>query len=201
MEEKKMKSVASIPANYVSILQLQERWMREKERKQKKEVNEQRRREEDVVKVVEESMEVPSVKLEEKGFISKKVSAIVSKEEENGGEGDSKKKKKKRSKKKNVKEIVKCEPKVSPAYIPRKENSSNPVKEIASKDSVAEEETQFQDLWIKKRVEEKGREFKVPERLNNGQSYVGKNQRQHWSSTRVVRETTTTRTMVWVKKG
>lgn len=173
----KMKSVASIPASYVSILQLQERWMREKERKQKKgglverevkqQVNGQRRREEeeDVTKVVEATME-PRVKLEEKGlsggFLShcgvnrwtkepnciekeelEEVSATVSKKEEDGGEGDSRE-----EKKKNVKEMVKCESKVSPAYIPREENN-NPAKE---KDSTVEE-TQFQDLLIKKKEE------------------------------------------------
>ncbi|VVA90190.1 unnamed protein product [Arabis nemorensis] len=84
MEKKKidgkMNSVASSPPNYVSILQLQERWMREKDRKLKKgdlverevkqQVNGQRRREEEedvMKKVVEKSIEVPSVKLEEKG--------------------------------------------------------------------------------------------------------------------------------------
>lgn len=71
----KMKSVASIPANYVSILQLQERWVKEKERKHKEndiverglmkhKVDGQRRRE-DVMKLGE-TME-PRVKLEESG--------------------------------------------------------------------------------------------------------------------------------------
>lgn len=75
------------------------------------------------------------------------VSAIVSKKDENGGEGDSREKNKKLSKKK----MVKCE---SLAYIPREEEINNnhiSVKEIVAKDSIAEE-TQFQDLWIKKRV-------------------------------------------------
>lgn len=73
----------------------------------------------------------------------------MSKKDEDGG--DSSEKKKKWYKKKNnknqggsAKEIVKCESKVSPAYIPREEED-NPAKEIAAKDST-DEETQFQDL-------------------------------------------------------
>ncbi|KAG7573168.1 hypothetical protein ISN44_As09g014860 [Arabidopsis suecica] len=48
MEEKntagKRKPVPSIPANYISILQLQERWLNEKEKKRKEEEEEERRR-------------------------------------------------------------------------------------------------------------------------------------------------------------
>ncbi|CAL9235039.1 unnamed protein product [Arabidopsis halleri] len=48
MEEKntdgKRKTVPSIPANYISILQLQERWLKEKEKKRKEEEEEEERR-------------------------------------------------------------------------------------------------------------------------------------------------------------
>ncbi|XP_010414194.1 PREDICTED: myosin-M heavy chain-like [Camelina sativa] len=40
---KKKKTTASIPANYISILQLQERWINEKEKKRKEEEEEERR--------------------------------------------------------------------------------------------------------------------------------------------------------------
>ncbi|CAH8264305.1 unnamed protein product [Arabidopsis lyrata] len=52
MEEKntdgKRKTVPSIPANYISILQLQERWLNEKEKKRKEEEEEERRRKQEV---------------------------------------------------------------------------------------------------------------------------------------------------------
>ncbi|CAH8339852.1 unnamed protein product [Eruca vesicaria subsp. sativa] len=180
----KMKSVASIPANYVSILQLQERWMKEKEGKHKErdlgvkqqEVNEQRRREE------------------------ADVSAVVSKKKEDEDGEYSRKKKKKWSKKKkqggSVKEVVKSGTK---AYIPRE---INPLKEEIPGDKTVQNiekaaasnsisvETQFQHLWIKKKVEEDGRdrEVKEPAKLNRGQGYY-RNQKHETSA------------MMWVKKG
>lgn len=177
---KRKSSLASIPANYLSILQLQERWLKEKDRKQKekhsveRELNGQRRRqeEEDVVKAIE-----PKGKLEENNLgggcfcmhcgmnrckkepkcVEKKelkVSAIVSNKDEHDG-GDSS----------ELKKIA-------------------PVKEgeNAARDSIVEE-TKFHDVWIKKRVEEQGRAVKGPARLHSRQNQ------------------TTTRTMVWVKKG
>lgn len=191
MEEEKKKSVASIPDNYVSILQLQERWMKEKERKHKqkdlpergvKQQVDRRRDEENVMKVVK-----PSVKHEEEGLSGgfrmhcgvnrskkepNKVSAIVIKKDEDGGDLTEKKK-------------------------------NNPVKEdtFTSKgENAAKEEAQFRNRWIKKKVEEEeeSRQVNGTARLNSGHGY-SRNQRRDWSSTRVIK--ITTRTMVWVKKG
>ncbi|CAL9213933.1 unnamed protein product [Arabidopsis halleri] len=200
---KKKKSVASIPANYVSILQLQERWLKEKEQKQKEKDfvergvkqqvdHGQRRRaeEEDAVKVVK-AMET-KVKLGEKGMqcgvnrckkepkgVKKEeieVSAIVSNKDDVGG--DSREKKKKYTVKENARRAFKY----------KGENA-------------AKEETHFfQNHWVKKKVEEEGEtsEVKEPARLNSKQGYY-QNQRHDWSSTRVMRATTSA--MVWVKKG
>ncbi|KAH0913557.1 hypothetical protein HID58_036878 [Brassica napus] len=89
----KMKSAASIPDNYVSILQLQERWMKDKERKQKEREIVQRG-----VKQQVNAVEEPRVKLKEMGY---EVSAIVSKKDEDGGDS----RKKKWSKKKGEKVV------------------------------------------------------------------------------------------------
>ncbi|XP_018489271.1 uncharacterized protein LOC108859865 [Raphanus sativus] len=180
----KMKSVALIPDNYVSILQLQERWNKDKERKQKginivergvkEKVNEQGRREEDAT-------EEPRVKIEKDGV---EISAIVSKKNEDGG--DLKERKKKWSKKKKV----------------NKKNQSgsvnNPVKEetpgekiVHNRENAASVDTQFQH-----RVEEEeGRDRGVNVHVRQG---YYRNQKHDWSSTRVIKAT---RTMVWVKKG
>ncbi|CAE5956710.1 unnamed protein product [Arabidopsis arenosa] len=197
---KKKKSVASIPANYVSILQLQERWLKEKEQKQKEKDfvergvkqqvdHGQRRRaeEEDAVKAMETIVKlgekgmqcgVNRCKNEPKGVKKEEieVSAIVSSKDDVGG--DSREKKKKTPVKENTRR----------AFKPKGENA-------------AKEETQFfQNRWIKKKVEEEGEtsEVKEPARLNSKQGYY-QNQRHDWSSTRVIRATTST--MVWVKKG
>ncbi|KAL0732395.1 hypothetical protein Bca4012_008604 [Brassica carinata] len=192
----KMKSVASIPANYVSILQLQERWNKDKERKHKErdivergvkeKVNGRGRR--------EEAVEEPRVKLEKKEV---EVSAILIKKDEDGGDSRKKWSKKKVNKKKNqggpVEEVVRC-------------GSNNPVnaetqgeiivqyRENAAASNSIGVESQFQQ-----RVGEGGRdrEFKGPMRLNSRQGYY-RNQKHDWSSTRVIKAT---RTMVWVKKG
>ncbi|ESQ36276.1 hypothetical protein EUTSA_v10008812mg [Eutrema salsugineum] len=200
-----MKSVASVPANYVSILELQERWMKEKERNQKEkdlvergvklkqQVNGQRRRE-DIMKVVvvQEAME-PRVNLEGKclggGFPKnqrKKKPKCVEKEQLEDGR-DPRERKKIWSKKETKNHVEE-----SKVDISREKN--NPVKEELSKgDNAAAShlisvETQFQDL----RVEEEGRETEGPVRLNSGQGYY-RNRKHYWSSTLVP--------MVWVKKG
>ncbi|CAH8251362.1 unnamed protein product [Arabidopsis lyrata] len=196
--KKKKKSVASIPANYVSILQLQQRWLKEKEQKQKEKDyvergvkqqvdHGQRRREdeeeeeEDAVKVVK-AMET-KVKLGEKGMqcgVKKEeieVSAIVVSNKDDVG-GDTREKKKKYTVKENARRAFKY----------KGENA-------------AKEGTHFfQNRWIKKKVEEQGEtsEVKEPARLNTKQDYH-QNQRHDLSSTRVMRATTST--MVWVKKG
>lgn len=219
MEKKtdgKMKSVASIPDNYVSILQLQERWMKEKEGKQKEidlevkqqqQVNGQRRREEEPRVKLERTKSLGGTvhsnrRKKETDCVEKEeadVSAIVSKKGE--CEGYSRERKKKRSKKKNqVKEVVESG---SKAYIRRQINQAKEeipgVKTVqntennnnaASSNSLSLE-TQFQHLQIrKKRGEEDGRdkEVKGPAKLNSGQGHY-RNQKHE------------TRTMVWVKKG
>ncbi|KAF8104016.1 hypothetical protein N665_0181s0037 [Sinapis alba] len=190
----KMKGVASIPANYVSILQLQERWMKEKGRKQKERDIVESGAVKEKVNGQGEAVEEPRVKLEKEGV---EVSATVSKKDEDGG-GDSRERKNKWFKKKvnkknqdgSVEEVVKCESKA---------RENNPVKEetpgeniVQNRDNAASNsigvETQCQQ-----RVEEGGRdrEVKGPVRLN-------RNQKHDWSSTRVIKAT---RTMVWVKKG
>ncbi|CAH2038757.1 unnamed protein product [Thlaspi arvense] len=155
-----MKSVASIPANYVSILQLQERWVKERERKQKEkdlaesgvkqQANGQGWREK--MKVVVEAVE-PRMKLEKKGLgggfrpnrLEKEpnceeaeVSATVSNKDEDGGDSQQRKKRwgKKMKKKKNQdgsveEESFKSE---SKACIPRE---SNLVKEESPRVYVA----------------------------------------------------------------
>ncbi|CAA7026427.1 unnamed protein product [Microthlaspi erraticum] len=214
MEKKidgKMKSsVASIPANYVSILQLQERWEKEKERKQKEkdlaergvkqQVNGQGKREEEDVMKVAGAMQ-PRTNLEENGLgggfrmdrrkKESKCVEVCANKEENGGGGDSRERKKKWSKKEmrkqggSVEEIVECETKAE-KIVQNREN--------AASDSIAVE-TQFQDLRIKKKAE---LEVKGPARLNSGQGGYYRNQKHDWSSTRVIRSTGA---MVWVKKG
>ncbi|KAF2591275.1 hypothetical protein F2Q70_00042036 [Brassica cretica] len=187
-------SVASIPANYVSILQLQEHWIKEKELKQKEreivergvkeKVNGQGRR--------EEATEEPRVKLEKEGV---EVSAIVSKKDEDSRERKKKWSKKKVNKKNQggpVEKVVKC-------------GSNNPVKEETQGEKVVQNrenaacnsigvETQF-----KQRVEEGGRDRKAngDVRFNSEKGYY-RNQKHDWSSTRVIKAT---KTMVWVKKG
>ncbi|CAF2051939.1 uncharacterized protein LOC106419998 [Brassica napus] len=185
----KMKSAASIPDNYVSILQLQERWMKDKERKQKEREIVQRG-----VKQQVNAVEEPRVKLKEMGY---EVSAIVSKKDEDGGDSRKKKWSKKKVNKKNqggpVEAVVKCG------------SNNNPVKEETQGEKVVQNrenaacnsigvETQF-----KQRVEEGGRDRNVngAVRLNSGKGYY-RNQKHDWSSTRVIKAT---KTMVWVKKG
>ncbi|RID48937.1 hypothetical protein BRARA_I05409 [Brassica rapa] len=184
----KMKSAASIPANYVSILQLQERWMKDKERKQKEREIVERGVNEKV-----NAVEEPRVKLKEMGY---EVSAIVSKKDEDGGDSRKKKWSKKKVNKKNqggpVEAVVKC-------------GSNSPVKEGTQGEKIVHNsenaacnsigvETQF-----KQRVEEGGRDRNVngDVRLNSGKGYY-RNQKHDWSSTRVIKAT---KTMVWVKKG
>ncbi|KAG5375675.1 hypothetical protein IGI04_040271 [Brassica rapa subsp. trilocularis] len=104
----KMKSVASIPENYVSILQLQERWMKGKERKHKErdlgvkqqQVNEQREEVEEPMVNLEECFHIDR-REKESNCIEKEVSATVSKKGEDGGYW--RERKKKWSKKKNKK--------------------------------------------------------------------------------------------------
>ncbi|KAG2260241.1 hypothetical protein Bca52824_079535 [Brassica carinata] len=189
----KMKSVASIPANYVSILQLQERWTKNKERKQKErdivergakeKVNGRGRR--------EEAVEEPRVKLEKKEV---EVSAILSKKDEDGGDSRKKWYKKKVNKKKNqggpVEEVVRC-------------GSNNPVEEETQGEKIVQNRENANSIGVEnqsqQQVEENGRdrEVKGPVRLNSGQGYY-RNQKHDWSSTRVIKPT---RSMVWVKKG
>lgn len=189
------ESVALIPDNYVSILQLQERWNKDKERKQKEryiaersvkeKVNEQGKR--------EDAIEEPRGKIEKDGV---EVFAIVSKKDEEGG--DSRETKKKWSKKKvnkknqggSVEEVVKF-------------GSKNQVKEQTQGEKIVQKrenansisvETQFQD-----RVEEDGRDRGVNVHVRmNGRQGCYRNEKHDWSSTRVIKAT---RTMVWVKKG
>ncbi|KAL0723837.1 hypothetical protein Bca4012_038436 [Brassica carinata] len=193
-----MKSVASIPDNYVSILQLQERWMKEKEGKynetdlgvkQQQRVRQRRREEEEPrVKKLEGKSLGGTVHVnpreKEPNCVEKEeteVSAVVSKEEKEDGEY-LKERKKKWSKKKNqggsVKEVG------SKAYAPKEIPGENTVqnRENAAASAV---ETQFQHLQIKKRVEE-DRQVHGPARLNRGH-YRNQNHEA--------------RTMVWVKKG
>ncbi|KAF8083167.1 hypothetical protein N665_0790s0028 [Sinapis alba] len=207
-----MKSVASIPSNYVSILQLQERWMKEKERRKHKEtdlgakqqqqqVNGQRRIQEE---------EEPRVNLEghfrinrlekEPNCVEKEeaeVSAVVSKEEEEEEDGEywterkkkwSKKKKKKKNQGGSVKEIlVKCVSNQVKVEIPGEETVQNRENTTATASNLIAVDTQFQHLQIKKTVEEnvRHRQVKGPARLNSGY----RNQKHE------------SRTMVWVKKG
>lgn len=222
IDEKMKSSVASIPANYVSILQLQERWNKEKERKQKEkdlaergvkqQVNGQGRREEEESMKVAETMQQPRENLEEKGLGGgfrmdrrkkepKCVEKEVSANKEEGGGGDSWERKKK---------FVECE---SKAYIPRENNDIQVIQgrghmsngdiivqnrenaaTASASDSIAVE-PQFQDLRIEKKAE---LEVKGPARLNSGQGGYYRNQKHDWSSTRVIRSTGT---MIWVKKG
>uniref|UniRef100_A0A1J3KAT0 Uncharacterized protein n=1 Tax=Noccaea caerulescens TaxID=107243 RepID=A0A1J3KAT0_NOCCA len=224
MEKKidgKMKSiVASIPANYVSILQLQERWNKEKERKQKEkdsaergvkqQVNGQGRREEEE----EEAMKVaetmqPRANLEERGLgggfrmdrrkkelkcVEKEKLEVSANKDEDGG-GDSRERKKKWSKK-----FVEFESNNNDIQViqGRGHMSNGDIivqnRENAASDSIAVE-TQFQDLRIKKKAE---LEVNGPARLNSGQGGYYRNQKHDWSSTRVIRSTGT---MIWVKKG
>lgn len=181
----KMKSVALIPDNYVSILQLQERWNKDKERKQKEKyiaersvkekVNEQGKR--------EDAIEEPRGKIEKYRV---EVFAIVSKKDEEGGDSRETKKKWKVNKKNqggSVEEVVKC-------------GSKNQVKEQTQGENAnsISVETQFQD-----RVEEDGRDRGVNVHVRmNGRQGCYRNQKHDWSSTRVIKAT---RTMVWVKKG
>ncbi|RID40393.1 hypothetical protein BRARA_J00439 [Brassica rapa] len=103
-----MKSVASIPENYVSILQLQERWMKGKERKHKErdlgvkqqQVNGQREEVEEPMVNLEECFHIDR-REKESNCIEKEVSATVSKKGEDGGYW--RERKKKWSKKKNKK--------------------------------------------------------------------------------------------------
>lgn len=180
-----MKSVALIPDNYVSILQLQERWNKDKERKQKEKyiaersvkekVNEQGKR--------EDAIEEPRGKIEKYRV---EVFAIVSKKDEEGGDSRETKKKWKVNKKNqggSVEEVVKC-------------GSKNQVKEQTQGENAnsISVETQFQD-----RVEEDGRDRGVNVHVRmNGRQGCYRNQKHDWSSTRVIKAT---RTMVWVKKG
>ncbi|CAA0171959.1 unnamed protein product [Arabidopsis thaliana] len=201
-KKKKKKSVALIPANYVSILQLQERWLKEKEKKQKEkdfvergvkqQVDQRQRRreeEENVVKAME-----TKVKLEEHSLsggvrmhcsvnrwkrdqvcVKKeeiKVSGIVSNKDEDSV--DSREKKKKNPVKENTRRVFKSK-------------GENAAKEVTQ-------------CWIKKKVEEEREtsEVKGTARLISKQGYY-QNKRHDWSSTRVIRATTST--MVWVKKG
>ncbi|CAG7867498.1 uncharacterized protein LOC103843554 [Brassica rapa] len=187
----KMKSAASIPDNYVSILQLQERWMKDKERKQKEREIVQRG-----VKQQVNAVEEPRVKLEEMGLGAEKEGIEVSANED-GGDSRKKKWSKKKVNKKNqggpVEAVVKCG------------SNNNPVKEETQGEKVVQNrenaacnsigvETQF-----KQRVEEGGRDRNVngAVRLNSGKGYY-RNQKHDWSSTRVIKAT---KTMVWVKKG
>ncbi|CAN7139078.1 unnamed protein product [Brassica rapa subsp. narinosa] len=194
----KMKSVASIPENYVSILQLQERWIKEKEGKHKEthlgvkqqQVDGQRRREKEEPRVnLEGRFHINRLK-KETNCVEKEgveVSATVSKKGEDVGYWRGRKKKwSKRENKKNqggsVKEVVKSvsvREEIPEDYIiQNRENNSLGV------------ETQFQHLLIKKSVEEDGRDrggVKVPARLNGRQGYY-RNQKHE------------TKTMVWVKK-
>ncbi|CAN8311454.1 unnamed protein product [Cochlearia groenlandica] len=181
-----MKSVASIPSNYVSILQLQERWIKEKELKQHKQVVADLR--ERPVKKKNQQEEVEStVKLEVNGLVGD----VVVKEEDVGRdlkrERNKKWPKKKKNQGKSMEEVVKCESRV---YMSKGDNASS------SKDSIAVE-TQFQDLCIKKSEEEEGKEVKEHTRLNRGQDCY-RNKSRVWSSTRFSRPT---RSMVWVKKN
>ncbi|EOA38492.1 hypothetical protein CARUB_v10010258mg [Capsella rubella] len=206
--EKKKKSVASIPDNYVSILQLQERWLKEKERKQKNpkysvdrgvkakqqvDHGQRRRQEENVV-----TASKPSVKPEEKGLGGGSLmhSAVNRCNKEP-----------KCVKKDELKGSANVSNKEEDRGDPREKKKSDPTKEdtrrvfTAKGELAAKEETKFQErCWIKKRVEEEGetKEVKGPARLTSGQGY-SRNQRHGWSSTRVIRAPTGT--MVWVKKG
>ncbi|CAH8391676.1 unnamed protein product [Eruca vesicaria subsp. sativa] len=179
----KTKSVASIPANYVSILQLQERWKKEKELKQKgreivergvkAKVNGQGRKDETIEKGVE-------------------VFAIVSTKDEDGG--DLKERKKKWSKKKVSK---KNQGGSVETNLVKEETQGEIIvqnRENAADSNLISVETQFQQ-----RVEEDGRDRKVkgPVRLNSGKGYY-RNQKHDWSATRVIKAS---RAMVWVKKG
>ncbi|KAJ0250797.1 DNA ligase-like protein [Hirschfeldia incana] len=185
----KMKSVASIPDNYVSILQLQERWNKDKERKQKEREIVERGVKEKVNNVQgrREGKDAIEEPIEKDGV---EVSAIVSKKDEDGG--DSRERKKKLSKKKvnkknhggSVEEVVKC-------------GSNNPVKEETPGEKIVQNrENSASDLIG---VEEDGRVRGVNGhvRLNGGEGYY-RNQKHDWSSTRVIKAS---RTMVWVKKG
>ncbi|EFH65862.1 hypothetical protein ARALYDRAFT_470661, partial [Arabidopsis lyrata subsp. lyrata] len=180
--KKKKKSVASIPANYVSILQLQQRWLKEKEQKQKEkdyvergvkqQVDHGQRRREDE----EEGSKGHGNKSEARGSVKKEeieVSAIVVSNKDDVG-GDTREKKKKYTVKENARRAFKYK-------------GENAAKEGTH-------------CWIKKKVEEQGEtsEVKEPARLNTKQDYH-QNQRHDLSSTRVMRATTST--MVWVKKG
>ncbi|XP_010486081.1 PREDICTED: DNA ligase 1-like [Camelina sativa] len=192
-EEKKQKkkSLASIPDNYVSILQLQERWLKEKERKQRKQKDSVERgvkaKQQQVDHEQPRRQEESAVKPKEKGLcgVSRMHSAVD-------------------RCKKESKWVKKEELEVSAAIVsnkdevggdPREKKKSDPVKEdtrrvFTSKgEHAAKEETKFQKRWIKKRVEE---EVKGPTRLTSGQGYY-RNQRHDWSIP--------TRAMVWVKKG
>ncbi|CAF1923965.1 BnaC05g04400D [Brassica napus] len=199
----KMKSVASIPANYVSILQLQERWMKEKEGKHKErdlgvkqqQVDGQRKREKEEPRVnLEGRFHINRLK-KETNCVDKEgveVSATVSKKGEDGGYWrDRKKKWSKKKNKKNqggsVKEVVKS---VSVKEEIPGDNIVQNRENAAAASNLISLETQFQHLLIKKRVEEDGRDrqVKVPARLNSRQGYY-RNQKHE------------TRTMVWVKKG
>ncbi|KAL0703454.1 hypothetical protein Bca4012_069879 [Brassica carinata] len=191
----KMKSVASNPANYVSIIQLQERWIKEKEGKHKErdlgvkqQVDGQPRREKEEPRVnLEGRFHINRLK-KETNCVDKEgveVSATVSKKGEDGGYWrDRKKKWSKKKNKKNqggsVKEVVKS---VSvKEEIPGDNIVQNRENAAAASNSISLE-TRFEHLLIKKRVEEDGRDrqVKVPARLNSRQGYY--------------------RTMVWVKKG
>uniref|UniRef100_A0A1J3F0Z6 Uncharacterized protein n=1 Tax=Noccaea caerulescens TaxID=107243 RepID=A0A1J3F0Z6_NOCCA len=210
IDEKMKSSVASIPANYVSILQLQERWNKEKERKQKEkdsaergvkqQVNGQGRREEEE----EEAMKVaetmqPRANLEEMrlggGFRMDRRKLEVSANKDEDGGGDSRERKKKWSKK-----FVEFESNNNDIQViqGRGHMSNGDIivqnRENAASDSIAVE-TQFQDLRIKKKAE---LEVNGPARLNSGQGGYYRNQKHDWSSTRVIRSTGT---MIWVKKG
>ncbi|KAL0722032.1 hypothetical protein Bca4012_036631 [Brassica carinata] len=202
----KRKMTPSIPASYVSIIQLRERWIKEKERKRKEQEEEARRRNHHAEEehIVEEDPKKPREDLDEMrldhsdqkhwGSNSKKDESIDGGAEEEetaaigseGGEDEGLPEKKRgrrkryhRKKKRTNQEVEECGSIKPPEYTV-KENNTPAMGNKSVEKAVTAIETQFKDLSIKRGQETK--HFRAQTRSFNHNPIE-------------------TAAMVWVKKG